>query len=117
MIVRVTDGSVGHFKLPIVNLKSGRSFSGPADPFKFQPEFIGWENCRTDRKGKASEDDWYNRLINNQPSKLSFTKAEVLGSFIATTIREQRPGPMSLHKGATGRVRSGDQRYPVLCHC
>ena len=24
--------------------------------------------------------------------------------------------PRSHHKGATGRVRTGDQRYPVLCH-
>ena len=25
--------------------------------------------------------------------------------------------PRSYHKGATGRVRTGDQRLPVLCHC
>ena len=25
--------------------------------------------------------------------------------------------PRSHHKGATGRVRTGDQRIPVLCHC
>ena len=25
--------------------------------------------------------------------------------------------PRSHHKGATGRVRTGDQRLPVLCHC
>ena len=25
--------------------------------------------------------------------------------------------PRSHHKGATGRVRTGDQLYPVLCHC
>ena len=42
-------------------------------------------------------------------------KAEVSRSFITTTVREQRP--RSHHKGATGRVRTGDQRYPVLCHC
>ena len=25
--------------------------------------------------------------------------------------------PRSHHKGATGRVRTGNQRLPVLCHC
>ena len=25
--------------------------------------------------------------------------------------------PRSHHKGATGRVRTGDQRLPDLCHC
>ena len=25
--------------------------------------------------------------------------------------------PRSHHKGATGRVRTGDQRLPILCHC
>ena len=40
------------------------------------------------------------------------SKAEVRSSFITTTVREE-----SHHKGATGRVRTGDQRLPVLCHC
>ena len=31
------------------------------------------------------------------------------------TVWELRP--RSHHKGATCRVRTGDQRYPVLCHC
>ena len=31
------------------------------------------------------------------------------------TVREQRP--RSHHKSATGRVRTGDQRYLVLCRC
>ena len=37
--------------------------------------------------------------------------AEGRRSFITTTVREQRP--RSHLKGATGRVRTGDQRYPV----
>ena len=41
-------------------------------------------------------------------------KAEVRCSFISTTVREQHP--RSHHKGPTGRVRTGDKRYPVLCH-
>ena len=41
----------------------------------------------------------------------SADKAEVRRSFITTTVREQHPG--SHHKGATGRVRTGDQRYSV----
>ena len=43
-------------------------------------------------------------------------KAEVRRSFITTvtTVWEQRP--RSHHKGATGRVQTGDQRYLVLCH-
>ena len=28
-----------------------------------------------------------------------------------------RTNPRSHHKGATGRVRTGNQRLPVLCHC
>ena len=46
---------------------------------------------------------------------VSLLKAEICRSFITTTIREQRP--RSHHKGATGRIRPGDQRYPILCHC
>ena len=38
---------------------------------------------------------------------------------VITTIRDRNP--RSHHKGATGRVRTGDQLYPgmipVLCHC
>ena len=30
-----------------------------------------------------------------------------------TAVREQHP--RSHHKGATGRVQTGDRRYPVLC--
>ena len=41
--------------------------------------------------------------------------AEVRRRFITATVREKRR--RSHHKGATGRVRTGDQRYPVLCHC
>ena len=40
-------------------------------------------------------------------------KAEIRRSFITTTGREQNPRS----QGATGRVRTGDQRYPILCHC
>ena len=43
------------------------------------------------------------------------SEAEVRSSFITTTVREQNP--RSHHKGATGRVRTGDRRHPVLCHC
>ena len=35
-------------------------------------------------------------------------------ALIITTVREQHP--RSHHKGATDRVRTGDRRYPVLCH-
>ena len=42
-------------------------------------------------------------------------RADVRPSFITTTVREQRP--RSHHKGAIGRVRTGNQRLPVLCHC
>ena len=34
------------------------------------------------------------------------------GSFITTSVWDQNP--RSHHKGATGRLRTGDQRYPVL---
>ena len=48
---------------------------------------------------------------------ISTSKAEVQvrSSFLTTTVREQHP--RSYYKGATGRVRTGDQRYPVLFHC
>ena len=39
---------------------------------------------------------------------------EVRCSFITTTVREQNP--TSHHKAATGRVRTGKQRLPLLCH-
>ena len=42
-------------------------------------------------------------------------KAEARCSFITTTVREQHP--RSHHKGATGRVRTGNQLYPVLWDC
>ena len=48
--------------------------------------------------------NWENRLCK---------KAEVCSSFITTTVREQRP--RSHHKGATGRVRTCNQQYQVLC--
>ena len=43
-------------------------------------------------------------------------KVEVSSSFqvITTSVWEQHP--RSLHKGATGRVWTGNQQYPVLCH-
>ena len=42
-------------------------------------------------------------------------KAEVRRSVITTTVRDQ--SPRSHHKGVTGRVRTGDKRYPALYHC
>ena len=44
------------------------------------------------------------------------SRAEVRRSFITTTAREESQA-RSHHKGATGRVRTGDQRLPVLSHC
>ena len=35
----------------------------------------------------------------------------------ALLLRLFGKNPRSHHKGATGRVRTGDQRLPVLCHC
>ena len=42
---------------------------------------------------------------------IEFVRAEVRRSFITTTVLEQRP--WSHHKGATSRVRNGNQRYPM----
>ena len=42
-------------------------------------------------------------------------KVGVHCSFNTATIWEQNP--RSHHKGATGRVRTGNQPYPVLCLC
>ena len=41
-------------------------------------------------------------------------EVEASCSFITTTVLEQRP--RSHHMGTTGRVQTGDQLYPVLCH-
>ena len=38
-------------------------------------------------------------------------RAEVRRSFITTTVRDES------HVTPQGRVRTGDQRLPVLCHC
>ena len=48
-------------------------------------------------------------------SEWASLKAEVRRSFITTTIREQRP--RSHHKGAIGRVRTGDQRPLIRLVC
>ena len=42
-------------------------------------------------------------------------EAEIRRNFMTTTVRDRNP--TSHHKGATGRVRTGDQLFPVLCHC
>ena len=39
------------------------------------------------------------------------SRAEVRRSFITTTVRDES------HVTPQGRVRTGDQRLPVLCHC
>ena len=43
-------------------------------------------------------------------------RAEVRSSFITTTVLFGM-NPRSHHKGATGRVWTGDQLLPILCHC
>ena len=43
-------------------------------------------------------------------------KVEVSSSFQVTTTTVWKQHPRSLHKGTTGRVWTGDQLYPVLCH-
>ena len=44
---------------------------------------------------------------------ITFIEAEVRSSFITTTVREHRP--RSHHKGATGRVRTGESvATPIL---
>ena len=45
----------------------------------------------------------------------AYIKTEVHHSFITTTVWEQCP--RSHHKGATSRVWTGNQLYPVLCYC
>ena len=45
-----------------------------------------------------------------------FFRAEVLHSFITTTVREESQVTPCDHKGTIGRVRTGDQWLPVLCH-
>ena len=44
---------------------------------------------------------------------LGFVLVNALGVVLVDTLL----GPRSHHKGATCRVRTGDQRYPILCHC
>ena len=46
-------------------------------------------------------------------------RQKLLGRSFATALlpRLFETNPRSHHKGATDRVRTGDQRLPVLCHC
>ena len=37
--------------------------------------------------------------------------------FAAALLPRLEQHPRSHHKGAIGRVQTGDQRYPVLCYC
>ena len=55
------------------------------------------------------------RLFGNRIPGHTARAPPVRRSSITTTVREQNP--RSHYKGATGRVRTGDQRYPVLCRC
>ena len=52
---------------------------------------------------------WLYYMVNNN----------AVGRRFATALLPRLFGmnPRSHHKGATGRVRTGDQRLPVLCHC
>ena len=67
---------------------------------------------------------WTSSLLSNATKLQNFVidkvelikkKVEVRRRFITMTVREQRP--RSHHKSATGRVRTGDQRYSFLCRC
>ena len=73
--------------------------------------------CPPPKKKKSSENPTCTVARTVRASLLACCclKAEVRSSFITTTVWEQCP--RSHHKGATGRVRTGNQRYPVLCHC
>ena len=54
--------------------------------------------------------------VRNHSQKFTITKpvkVEVRSSFVNTWDQS----PRLHHKGATGRVRTGDQQYPTLCHC
>ena len=52
-------------------------------------------------------------------SKFATYTVDNLGRRFAAALLPRLFGtnPRSHHKGATGRVRTGDQRLPVLCHC
>ena len=53
-------------------------------------------------------------LINYDRDFHTLYRAEVRRSFITTLFGTN---PRSHHKGATDRVRTGDQLLPVLCYC
>ena len=57
--------------------------------------------------------DWTASIWDN------IARAEVRSSFITTThwVRLFGKNPRSHHKGSTGRVWTGDELLPVLCHC
>ena len=54
-------------------------------------------------------------LSKTQIGNLAALRAEVRRS-LALLPRLFGKDPRSHHKGATGRVRTGNQRLPVLCH-
>ena len=57
--------------------------------------------------------------IQGKPMAKHFEEHEVYRAEVRPALLPRLFGtnPRSHHKGATGRVRTGDQWLPVLCHC
>ena len=59
------------------------------------------------------------RLVLARTKQCAGRRAAPIGRRFAAALLPRLFGtnPRSHHKGATGRVQTGDQRLPVLCHC
>ena len=57
---------------------------------------------------------WFHMWIHFQEFNHDFTGRRFAAALLPRLFGTN---PRSHHKGATGRVRTGDQRLPVLCHC
>ena len=71
-----------------------------------------WSDHTTRRCGLSKAEF---KFVRSHPA---LTDSELGRRFAAALLpRLFGTNPRSHHKGATGRVRTGDQRLPVLCHC
>ena len=68
---------------------------------------------------KYSNNNVLNDVLNGNKYRIEYVFKKAFGQRFAAALLPRLLGtnPRSHHKGATGRVRTGDQLLPVLCHC
>ena len=79
--------------------------------------------CHLQERGRENSSGWCSLVClwykSKWEHKRNQQRYDYLGRRFAAALLPQMFGknPRSHHKGATGRVRTGDQLLPVLCHC